>query len=111
MYSQSRREGGWDPMIQVEAVVQEQAKGQEASRESVDRMDGPEVQIVNHEQKKQETKEGQVTPRLGTGEARRSTAEAVRTRRSWSPQRTFSLPIPRARFSRHGRRLIVSSQH
>jgi acyl-coenzyme A synthetase/AMP-(fatty) acid ligase len=67
-----------DPFIQVEAVVQEKAKGQVASRETVIPTSGTEVRIVNDEQKKQqEAEEGQITPRSGAGEAWRSAAEAI----------------------------------
>jgi hypothetical protein len=37
------RQVGLDPLIQVEAVVQKKVKGQEASRESVERANGSEV--------------------------------------------------------------------
>ena len=112
MCSRIPRKAGLDPLIQVEAAVQEKAKGQEASRESVVPTNGPEVRIVDEEQKKQqEAGEDQITPRPGAGEARRSTAEEVRTCRSWSPPRTFSLSFPWPRFSRHGWRLIVPPRH
>jgi hypothetical protein len=52
-FSQRLRQAGLDPSIQVEAVVQEEAKGQEASRETVVRTNGSEVGIISDEEKKQ----------------------------------------------------------
>jgi hypothetical protein len=57
MISLRPRKARANPLIQVEAVVQEKAKGQEASRESVVPTSGPEVRIVNDEQKKQQEAE------------------------------------------------------
>jgi hypothetical protein len=86
---------GLDPLIQVEAVVQEDAKGQEASRQSVKRANGSEVRIVNDKEKKQqEGEKRQLTPRPGAWEAGGFTVEALRTRTGRSAQRTFSLPFP-----------------
>ena len=112
IWPQRLRKAALHPWIQVEVVVKENTKGQVASRETVVPTNGPEVRIVNDQQKKQqEAGEDQITPRSGAGEARRSTAEVVRTRRSWFPPRTFSLPFPWARFSRHGWKLIVPPRH
>ena len=111
-WPQRLRKAGLHPLIQVEVVVQEKAKGQVTSRETVVRMNGAEVRVVNDEQQKQqEAGEDQIPPRSGAGEARRSSAEVIRTRRSWSTPRTFSLPFPWARISRHGSRVIVPARH
>jgi hypothetical protein len=76
-------------------VVQKEAKGQEASRETVVGTNGPEVRVVNDEQKKQqEAEDEQTTPGPGAGEALCSIAEAIRSYLTWSPQRTFSSPFP-----------------
>ena len=96
------------PLIQIEVMVQEKAKGQETSWEIVARIIGAEVGIVNDEQKKQqETEDGQITPRSGAGEARRSPAGAIRTHR----QRTFSLAFSKDPFSGHRCKPIVPPRH
>ena len=57
-----------DPLIQVEAVVEKEAEGQETSRVRVIPADGAEVQIIKDEQKKQQAPEGdRITSALGAG--------------------------------------------
>ena len=67
MYPQRSCQTGLDPLIQIEAVVEEEAEGQKTSRVSVIPADGPEVQIIDDKQKKQEAPEGnRITSALGT---------------------------------------------
>jgi len=68
MYPQRSCQTGLDPVIQREAVVEEETEGQKTSRVSVVPADSPEVQIIDDEQKKQEAPEGdRITSALGTG--------------------------------------------
>ena len=55
-------------MIQIDAVVEEEAEGQKTSRVSVIPADSPQVQVIDDEQKKQEAPEGdRIRSALGTG--------------------------------------------
>ena len=97
MRSQGLRKKRFDPAIQVGVVVQEKVKGEEAIRKAVVRTNGTKVQIVNDEEKKQqEAEQDPIATGFARGNARSATAEAVRTRRSGSPQLTFPLLSPRA---------------
>jgi hypothetical protein len=57
MRSQGLVKNRFDPSIQVEAVVQEKVKGEEAIRESVVRANGTKICVVNDEEKKQQEAE------------------------------------------------------
>ena len=68
MYPQRSCQTRLDPLIQIQAVVEEEAEGQKTSRVSVIPADSPQVQVIDDEQKKQEAPEGdRIRSALGTG--------------------------------------------